>query len=245
MSEKNSSKYQAIKKIIMAPADPAQAEAQLEEALADAMTALDISAAAITIPGNRGGNNINIRQGEAVLLKALESLEKRMINSLRNEFGLEHLYSTLDYQGQKSLFSYVIKAGGHDLGIISGICAGNRNIALEHEFIEVLATALRHLLGQSRLIEKARIDAVRETSVTLNHEINNPLTAVLGNVQLILMKSKNLPEDVRKRLELIEESGLRIRDAVSLLMKATNAKSTDYIDDTSMIDLGDADQEKE
>ena len=91
------------------------------------------------------------------------------------------------------------------------------------------------------MIDLARVEAVKETTITLNHEINNPLTAVLGNVQLLLMKGAELPEDVRARLLMIEQSSLRIRDAVSKLLKIRDAKSTTYLDDTKMIDLHDSD----
>ena len=209
----------------------------LREALVTAVEALEIAAASIVIVGKDGRHVIDVREGEPVLLTLLSSLEERMLSSLRSEFGLENVYSTLNQDGEKSLFSYMIKVGSDSLGAVSGICQGTRNIALEEEFIEVVATALKYLFGQAGLIDLARVEAVKETTITLNHEINNPLTAVLGNVQLLLMEGTDLPEDVRARLLLIEQSSLRIRDAVSKLLQIRDAKSTSYVDDTKMIDL--------
>lgn len=242
MESREDFKYQSLRKIITAPSDPAQAEIFMREALKSAIHALGIAAASIVITTKDGTAIINVREGDASFLKALGSLEGRMLASLRSDFGLENIYSTLNQDGQKSLFSYLIKTGDTQMGTVSGICEGSRNIALEEEFIEVVAASLRYLFGQAGMIDSARIDAVKQTTITLNHEINNPLTVVLGNVQLLLMQGEKLPEEVRNRLQLIEQSSLRIRDAVSRLLKLNEAKSTTYVDDTKMIDLQDSEE---
>lgn len=182
---------------------------------------------------------LNVRAGEEGLAEVLQQLEERMIASLRSQFGMESLYSTLNHHGLKSLFSYMIKSGDRTVGAISGICEGSRNIALEQEFIEAVASALKYVYGQSHSLSAARLEAMRETTTTINHEINNPLTVVLGNVQLLLMKSEELPEDVVRRLKLIEQSSLRIRDVVGKLLRLTEAKSKTYLENSRMIDLGD------
>ncbi len=240
MENKDSLKYRSLRTILSAPQEPQEAQAILHEALATALDALGIAAGSIAILSKDGKELVDVRHGDSVLLGQLGALEQRMLASLRNNFGLENIYSTLNYEGEKSLFSYMIKAGNDNLGAVSGICIGSRNIALEEEFIAVIATALRLLFGQAGQLDTVRVEAVKETTITLNHEINNPLTAVLGNVQLLLMKGKDLPEDVRTRLLMIEQSSLRIRDAVSKLLNLKEAKSTTYLDDTKMIDLQDS-----
>jgi signal transduction histidine kinase len=243
MSEnRDNFKYLSLRKILSAPQDPQAARQALQEALTAAVEALGIAAASIVIINKSGKRLLDVREGEPVFLTLLGSLEERMLVSLRADFGLENIYSTLNHDGEKSLFSYMIKAGSENLGAVSGIAKGSRNIALEEEFIEVVATALKYLFGQAGLVDSARVEAVKETTITLNHEINNPLTAVLGNVQLLLMKGSELPEDVRTRLLMIEQSSLRIRDAVSKLLKIKDAKSTTYLDDTKMIDLQDSEE---
>lgn len=225
-----------------APQEPQAAKKVLHEALITALGAMGIAAASIVIIKKDGACLLDVREGESAYLTLLSSLEERMLASLRADFGLQNIYSTLKQDGEKSLFSYMIKTGGESLGAISGICEGTRNIALEEEFIEVIATALSYLFGQAGSVDLARLEAVKETTITLNHEINNPLTTVLGNVQLLLMKGTELPEDVRARLKMIEQSSIRIRDAVSKLLNLKEAKSTTYLDDTRMIDLHDSDE---
>jgi signal transduction histidine kinase len=246
MESHDSLKYQTLRRILTAPQEPEASQQALQAALIAAIEALGIAAASIVIVASNSGKRVvDVRAGEPMLLTKLGALETRMLDSLRADYGLEHIYSTMNHDGHNSLFSYQIKAGGDSLGAVSGICKGRRNIALEEEFIEVIATALRYLFGQAKMIDSARVDAVKQTTITLNHEINNPLTVVLGNVQLLLMQGDKLPEDVRNRLQLIEQSSLRIRDAVGQLLKLNEAKATTYIDETEMIDLhGSGDSDK-
>ena len=62
---------------------------------------------------------------------------------------------------------------------------------------------------------EARLDAVADLITRVRHEINNPLTGVLGQAQLLLREE--LPERARKRAETIEELAIRIRDIVAQL----------------------------
>lgn len=99
--------------------------------------------------------------------------------------------------------------------------------------------ALKNLLRPGDDFNSARAEAVRQTAVTLNHEINNPLTVVLGNAELLLMKEDQLPEEVKVRLKTIITAGLRIRDAVSRLSTVTEAQSKSYDSRIQMIDSRD------
>lgn len=62
---------------------------------------------------------------------------------------------------------------------------------------------------------KARMDEVADLITRVRHEINNPLTGVLGQAQLLLREDLN--DRARKRAETIEELAIRIRDIVAQL----------------------------
>lgn len=62
---------------------------------------------------------------------------------------------------------------------------------------------------------EARLNEVAEVIARVRHEINNPLTGVLGQAQLLLREELN--EKARKRAETIEELAIRIRDIVAQL----------------------------
>jgi signal transduction histidine kinase len=54
-----------------------------------------------------------------------------------------------------------------------------------------------------------------ELVARVRHEINNPLTGVLGQAQLLLRE--DLSDRARKRAETIEELAIRLRDVVAQL----------------------------
>jgi len=60
-----------------------------------------------------------------------------------------------------------------------------------------------------------RLDEVAELVARIRHEINNPLTGVLGQAQLLLREE--LSERARKRAQTIEELAIRMRDIVAQL----------------------------
>ena len=62
---------------------------------------------------------------------------------------------------------------------------------------------------------EAKMDEVAELITRVRHEINNPLTGVLGQAQLLLREDLN--ERARKRAETIEELAIRLRDIVAQL----------------------------
>lgn len=62
---------------------------------------------------------------------------------------------------------------------------------------------------------EAQLDSVAELVARVRHEINNPLTGVLGQAQLLLREDLN--EKARKRVETIESLAMRLRDIVGQL----------------------------
>lgn len=62
---------------------------------------------------------------------------------------------------------------------------------------------------------EAKMDEVADVIARVRHEINNPLTGVLGQAQLLLREE--LSERARKRVETIEQLAIRIRDIVAQL----------------------------
>jgi signal transduction histidine kinase len=61
-----------------------------------------------------------------------------------------------------------------------------------------------------------------ELVARVRHEINNPLTGVLGQAQLLLREDLN--ERSRKRAQTIEELAIRMRDIVAQLRKVRGPK---------------------
>ena len=189
--------------------------------------------------------------------KFLEELEKNLLNQVWKGYQLQNLYLNVEREAVPlpetlSLFSYPIKAEKEIIGAISGISSGPRNLSLEEEFIEAvgnqLGIALQKVGGfpvkvtgvsEKELREKvksAELSSVMATAVTLNHEINNTLMALLGNAQLLLMQKKLDPEVVEK-LKIIEQSASKIQELTALLSDIEEPVFKEYAGGIKMLDL--------
>jgi len=82
-----------------------------------------------------------------------------------------------------------------------------------------------------------KMQSIVETAVTINHEINNPLMAILGNTQLLLLKSASLEPELVEKLKLIEQSCLRIQKVTQKLMAMAEPKATVYTNGRRMVDI--------
>ncbi len=110
--------------------------------------------------------------------------------------GTEERVASLLAEG---VADYVVKAGNYD--ILLGL---------------VVRRALAGNPGAPQLPRSEsspRLD-LEELAAILRHEINNPLTGILGNSELILASGARLPADVRRRVETIIELAVRLRNLV-------------------------------
>lgn len=58
----------------------------------------------------------------------------------------------------------------------------------------------------------------------LRHEVNNPLTGILGNAELLLARRESLPAGAVQRLEIIAELAVRLRETIRRLSSAWAAR---------------------
>ena len=91
-------------------------------------------------------------------------------------------------------------------------------------FIGVIRDVTEHKQAveeKQELEEKAqvtsRLAAVGEMAAGIAHEINNPLTGVIGFPQILLAK-QNVPDDVKEDIKIIEEGSRRVADIVRRLL---------------------------
>jgi signal transduction histidine kinase/DNA-binding response OmpR family regulator len=80
--------------------------------------------------------------------------------------------------------------------------------------------------AQSRLVQAARLSAMGELAAAVAHQINNPLTTVLGDSELVL---RDLPPDDanRESLEAVHRAGKRALEVVRRLLTMARQQPTD------------------
>ena len=88
-----------------------------------------------------------------------------------------------------------------------------------------------------KLIEMERLSAIRETAISINHEINNPLCSILGNTQLLLMEKDRLDPVVVEKLERIEDDIERIHEIAEKLTRITKPVLSEYVSGKKMLDI--------
>jgi K+-sensing histidine kinase KdpD len=182
--------------------------------------------------------------------KILHDFDIQVIKGLREKIYLESIYATLDADGPHTVFSYPIKCQGHIVGAIAGLMEGYKSLSAEEEFIEAVShqiglACVRDSLWEKRIggeiqedmIKSERLKAIVETAVTINHEVNNPLAAVLGYVQLLLHKPEELNPDAIEKLKKIETGALRIKEVTNRLLKIVEPVVVKYAGDIKMVDL--------
>ncbi|MDA8098929.1 MAG: PAS domain S-box protein [Nitrospiraceae bacterium] len=92
---------------------------------------------------------------------------------------------------------------------------------------------------REKLISAERLCAIGEVGIAVRHEINNPLTTVIGNAELLLDRLEEEDDgELRKRLDLILDNSLRIAEIVKRLQDRKKDRTVEYTKGVRMTDLG-------
>ena len=85
---------------------------------------------------------------------------------------------------------------------------------------------------------------IGETAIALQHEINNPLAALLGHAELLLMEFNDRGEKNEQALIILEQAK-RIGDVVKRIARLRNPQSVEYVEGSRMLDLSKPDDKSE
>jgi signal transduction histidine kinase len=97
----------------------------------------------------------------------------------------------------------------------------NREMAVELEalrrrVVELEGLEAEQLRAEEQLIIADRLASIGELAAGIAHELNNPLTSVIGFAQLLL--GKNIPGEVREDVEVIYSEARRAADVMKNLL---------------------------
>ena len=90
--------------------------------------------------------------------------------------------------------------------------------------------------AEAELARSRWLSGIGETTIAVEHEINNPLSALLGNAELLLM-DESLAEEHREQVRIVREQATRIAQVVRRLAHLKNPQSVEYLAGSRMIDL--------
>lgn len=173
------------------------------------------------------------RPGQSNLFNSFVSLPLWSGNHLLGVMNLGHsqegVYQDDDIDGY-SLIADQFAVAAEQLFLRKKLQARNQELL---ESLEKLRTA------QAQLIESERMAAIGEITVTVNHEINNPLTAIIGNAELLQLRLPPEEHKVLNFVEIILAQAHRIRAITHKLNEIESSFSDDYCDTVRMIHLTD------
>jgi nitrogen-specific signal transduction histidine kinase len=94
--------------------------------------------------------------------------------------------------------------------------------------------AQRH--AEEELAKTRWLSGIVEATLSLQHEINNPLSALLGHAELMIMELDEKGEK-NELVSVIHEQALRIAEVVRRLRRLKNPESVDYVGGSRMINF--------
>lgn len=89
----------------------------------------------------------------------------------------------------------------------------------------------------NRALKNERMAAIGQFAVTVRHEINNALTAIVTESQLLAAEQDNLTEDQKASTDSINKAAMRIAENIRKITNLADAPVTTYAGGIKMIDL--------
>ncbi len=91
---------------------------------------------------------------------------------------------------------------------------------------------------QAQLVESERVKAMAEVVATMNHEINNPLTVISGNAELLALELADTgSESAFEKIARIQQQTRRLGRVLNLLASIKRPVLEAYPDGSVMLDL--------
>ena len=164
--------------------------------------------------------------------------------------GLELCRRIREREPERKTFILVLTGRDSDNDLAAVLEAGADDYTTKPATPETLRARLtiaaRHVeLGTARRRAEAELARARwlagigETAIALQHEINNPLSALLGHAELMQLDARDRGERV-EAVDVIVAQARRIADVVRRIAQLREPRSVEYIGGSRMIDLGDS-----
>jgi signal transduction histidine kinase len=250
MQEHDLNRFEILRGLAVAGSQGESLRTSSEPALRQTCQMMGLEAASLYVWNDKHEISFEIAHAKSEdARKRLTALETDLFAVLRDRRQLVSAYMTFGGESGYQAFTLPLHHGPKIFGAVIGLAPTGIRLVSEDLFLEALSASMslnalvdglsRDISASRDLIDKERLAAIIETAVTVNHEVNNPLTAILGNVQLLLLKRNDLDPELQNKLRTIEASAIKIKDVTQKLLRLTSARSVKYTEGTNMLDLSD------
>ncbi len=181
-------------------------------------------------------NGVALKRGEGLVGRVLDTTRPLCVADYFQWEGRSAQFEAGGAGSFEAAIAAPIQWSGELLGVLSVVDRAPRtfsatDVELLEQFAPLAGAALanaRLLLDlqarmeqlqatQSQLVQSARMAAVGELAAGVAHEINNPLTPVLGFSELLL-RNPSLDDQARRNLNIVVAEARRARDIVRSLL---------------------------
>ncbi len=137
-------------------------------------------------------------------------------------------------QDQKDVYAEI----GLYISLILDRAETNRRIKEQHKQLQKLVKELK--AAQDELVRKEKLAAIGQIVARVNHEINNPLTAIIGLVELLQLSWPSLPQEkIQTSLKTVLNQARKIQKLTLRLQNIDDPRSEPYVGNTQMTVLPD------
>ena len=165
--------------------------------------------------------------------------------------GLDGLELTRRVREQPhSRLSYIIlvTSRSRKQDIVAGLESGADDYVVkpfdEEELHARLQVGARVVKLWEQLLEAERVRVLAQTAGAAAHEITQPLSILMGQIQLLQLGSE-LDVPLKQRIERIYRAGQRISDIVHKMGSARRYVAKSYVEGLSIVDFEAASQDQE
>src|SRR3954447_1648943 len=199
------------------------------------------------LAANGLGPAVEVRTGREALL-SLQDVDIVLLDQeLPDTRGLDVLAAIRAQPSPPAVI--LVTAHGNEAFVASALRLGADDyLAKDSALAELLPQILERVrrnrelskalaVAEQELVRAERLAAIGEMSVTLHHEINNPLMAAFAHVDLLLNDLQGDLEQRRQGLESIRHALGRVRDILQRIGELREARSKEYLSGVRMLDL--------
>ena len=154
--------------------------------------------------------------------------------------GIEVCRMVREMPHANRIYILILTARGEKEDIVAGLKAGANDYVTkpvdEEELQARVQVGVRMVELQDQLLESERLRALTETAGAAAHEINQPLTIILGKADILL--DKMAPEDPHRRhIVDLQQAGQKITGIVRKMEAAQQYVTKPYILGVDIVDF--------